>query len=559
MAEPTEVNHLTASQRDAVVEVHGAENVDVIPEDGDRFTVQIRFDDPPAASADPGWSTAQAMDQQDFHSKFGGQEWKYDANGVFLRGSATPEKSDGSPVTCSTIVSLYGREILKASHAHGIPPELIVMTIATESGANRSTDFSGPPTFRWEALVKVNDVTPRTVGDYSAGPMQTLATTARAVFRRIHPGQDPFAAAPAFATRPNPRPETNPLYDAGLSIDLGTAVLKENLPRTGFDPILVAACYNHGSIGRGDGNPWHLFTAGDHLNRASQWYGDACAVIGKLRKGGPLDSSSVQSPKLKVISTDPSGAASFEISKLTRETADSEAEFYRNSDATVQLVDDGDGLFTLQVQFSGAGPGLIEDGPDDATLPDRDGYVIVINRIRTEKRASTGAPGKIRTIGSYQAYFNRQKIAGLGGTTVEQHGPGDNSLNGRAHTSRIEAGSYPLFTHAGGVGSGGRVKYNTFEFSRIASVTARPWPALRVEHTSNRSGILIHCASGFMMTVGCINLGSNLQNASSNINFSDSRNRVIALITSMQQNLPDFPTEINRPILNAFLQIVGEP
>lgn len=181
MADPVEVNHWTAAQRDAVIAVHGAANVDVIPEDGGLFTVQIRFQDPPAAPADAGWSTAPAMDQQDFHSKFGGQQWRYDDTGVFLEGQTTPERSDGAPITCSTIVSLYEQQILAVSHELGIPPELIVMTIATETGANRGSNFTGAATFRWEPRVKVTDVNPPTLGDYSAGPMQTLATTARGV------------------------------------------------------------------------------------------------------------------------------------------------------------------------------------------------------------------------------------------------------------------------------------------------------------------------------------------------------------------------------------------
>jgi hypothetical protein len=61
------------------------------------------------------------------------------------------------------------------------------------------------------------------------------------------------------------------------------------------------------------------------------------------------------------------------------------------------------------------------------------------------------------------------------------------------------------------------------------------------------------------MSTGCINLASDLQSPASNINFSDSRNRVIALITSMQQKLDDFPTQNNEPIKKAFLQVIGDP
>jgi hypothetical protein len=553
MADPTEINRLTAAQRDAVIAVHGASNVDVIPEDGGFFTVQIRFDDPPAAQANPGWANAPAMDQQDFHSKFGGQQWKYDSTGVFLQGSAGPERSDGAPITCSTIVSLYGTQILAASRKHDVPPELIVMTIATEVGSNRGSEFTGAPTFRWEPRVLVRDVEPRRRGDYSAGPMQTLATTARSVFRKLNPGQDAFAIAPALATKPVPAPDANPLYDPGLSIDLGTAVIKENIRATGLDPILVAACYNHGSVGSSTDNPWHLFTAGDHLNRASQWYGDACAVIGPLRRGQSLDQNSVKSPKLNVMSIDSAGAGSFELSQLTRETVESEAEFYRDSGAGVDVIDDGNGLFTLRVQFQPSDPPIMP-GADELPKPGQDGYVIVINRLRTQRRA-----GAQRTIGTYQAYFDKQLIPGIGGIAVERQGPGDNTRAGRTSHARLAAGIYPLFTHASGVGPGGRVKYRTFGFSTAVNVASRPWPAVRVEHTESRQGILIHCASGFLMSIGCINLASELRTANSNINFSDSRTRVIGMIRSMQQNLAGFPTQNNAAIKDAFLKIIGEP
>lgn len=104
----------------------------------------------------------------------------------------------------------------------------------------------------------------------------------------------------------------------------------------------------------------------------------------------------------------------------------------------------------------------------DAT---RNGYVLVIDRVRIEKRASTGAQ---RTVGFYQAYFDRQKIADIAGIAVERPGPGDNTLSGRGHKARITEGLYPLFTHASGAGPGGRVKYRTFGFSKIANVASRP-------------------------------------------------------------------------------------
>lgn len=204
-------------------------------------------------------------------------------------------------------------------------------------------------------------------------------------------------------------------------------MIQGSLTRTGLDPILVAACYNHGSIGAGADNPWHLVTTGDHLNRASQWYGDACAVIGPLRKGQAMDADSVASPKVNVASTDPAGAGSFDLSQLTEETANSEAEFYRDSGATVNVLDDGHGFFTVRVQFQPSGGPAIGDGTTGSPGPGRNGYVVVVNRIRTERRAVTGAQ---RTIGVYQAYFDQKPIPGIGGLSVERPGPGDNTLSG---------------------------------------------------------------------------------------------------------------------------------
>lgn len=238
-----------------------------------------------AAATGLDWSLTPSPTSSNWHSQFGGQEWRHDANGVYLRTAAdTPLRTAGPPSTCSAIVNLYGQTIHKAALEHKIAPELIVMTIATEAAFAKKANFTGPSTFRWEALVQVNDVSPPTLGDYSAGPMQTLATTAREVIGRLglsYP--DPFAVAPYFEMRPVPAPATHPLYDAAPNIDIGSAEIRTRLSKTGFDPILVAAAYNAGSLRPTDENPWHLDTTGDHLNRAAAWYGDACFVLSALR------------------------------------------------------------------------------------------------------------------------------------------------------------------------------------------------------------------------------------------------------------------------------------
>jgi peptidoglycan L-alanyl-D-glutamate endopeptidase CwlK len=226
-----------------------------------------------------------ASGSQDWHSRFGGIEWRYDERGVYLRATAggrEPLRTPGEPLTCRAIWRLFAEHILAAARKYGVAPELIMMTIATETAFAVRYGFTGPHTFRWEPNVEVTDVNPPIYGDYSAGPMQTLATTARWIIRQQHLPYDPFVVAPVYRSRPSP-PETHPLYDPARNIDIGTAEIKQRWSATGDDPILVAAAFNAGGLYRNNQNQWHLRSYGDHLDRAAKWYGDACAVLAELR------------------------------------------------------------------------------------------------------------------------------------------------------------------------------------------------------------------------------------------------------------------------------------
>jgi hypothetical protein len=160
-----------------------------------------------------------------------------------------------------------------------------------------------------------------------------------------------------------------------------------------------------------------------------------------------------------------------------------------------------------------------------------------------------------RTVGVYQAYLDGQPIDGVKGFCVERQGPGDNSPTGVANQRRIAAGTYPLFTHA----SGGTNKYRTIGYRNPGAIGDRPWPCIGVEGTDSREGILIHCAQGYYMSIGCINLSDAVANAASNLDFAESRNRVIQLINSMTQRVTGFPAQNNARIPGATLIIRGEP
>ncbi|MFO8090180.1 MAG: D-alanyl-D-alanine carboxypeptidase family protein [Desulfatiglandaceae bacterium] len=217
----------------------------------------------------------------DWHNRFGGREWRYDSDGVYIQdyyGGRRPLRTPGEPSTCRKIWEIYGPSIVTACDRFHFSPALIMMTIATETAFARKADFTGPLTFRWEPHVEVKDVNPPRLGDYSVGPMQVLATTARWIVRVQGLDYEPFVVAPALEYRID-EPDRLPLYEPDISVMIGTAAIARRRSRTGDDPILVSAAYNAGGVYKSSKNPWCLRTYGDHLDRAAKWYGDACAVL----------------------------------------------------------------------------------------------------------------------------------------------------------------------------------------------------------------------------------------------------------------------------------------
>ncbi len=249
---------------------------------------------PPAAGLVPGRPplAAEAMERvaagdlpvpaaTDWHNKFGGQAWRHDENGVYLRsvdGGRSALRTPGEPETCRAIWRLFAQPILAASRKYQLPPALVMMTIATETAFARQAGFTGPLTFRWEPDAPVDDVNPPRVGDYSAGPMQLLASTSRWIIREQGLDYEPFVVGPALEYQLD-EPDHLPLYDPPTNIDIGAAAIAQRATRTGSDPILVAAAFNAGGLYKSQQNAWCLKTTGDHLERAARWYGDACSVL----------------------------------------------------------------------------------------------------------------------------------------------------------------------------------------------------------------------------------------------------------------------------------------
>jgi hypothetical protein len=158
-----------------------------------------------------------------------------------------------------------------------------------------------------------------------------------------------------------------------------------------------------------------------------------------------------------------------------------------------------------------------------------------------------------RTYGRYEVVVKGVAMNGLAGFMCESIGPGDNKKaeNGK----RVEAGTYPLWTQFG--------KYRSIGYSTDQTTAgAAAMPALLLSRTYKRSGILIHPAHPpnlFLSSVGCLNPTGSLTETQ-NIDFWDSRARVIALIESLRQFAPTaFAHEVMAPIEGASCVITGEP
>jgi hypothetical protein len=186
----------------------------------------------------------------------GGVQWRLSPGGIIVGDEATPRRSGGAPQTLTRIWTTFRAPIEKCAAAYGVPAELILATIATESGGNAQA-------LREEPGFTSDEATPHRV---SPGLMQTLISTAR-------------------ATLNDPSINRQKLLDPETSIRAGTAYIRQQARITNFDPPLVACAYNAGSCYPQDGaqNPWRLrqypIGTGKHADRFVEWFGDALVVL----------------------------------------------------------------------------------------------------------------------------------------------------------------------------------------------------------------------------------------------------------------------------------------
>jgi hypothetical protein len=194
----------------------------------------------------------------------GAYNWRVDGTGLHIN-DAPARGSGGSPATVRGIWEQFGPAITTWSTRLSVPAELIVATIGTESSGK-------PNAIRFEPRYTSDEATPSQV---SPGLMQTLISTARSVLA-------------------NPTIDRDWLLVPEHSIQAGTAYILQQSRQTGFDPPMVACCYNAGRIALEEGprNLWRMLQypvgTGDHCDRFVQWFNDAMTVFAELPQPPPV-------------------------------------------------------------------------------------------------------------------------------------------------------------------------------------------------------------------------------------------------------------------------------
>ena len=182
-------------------------------------------------------------------------QWRLKQKGVEIKESGFDRTSE-KPETVTQVWEQFGDAINRWSEEFGVPAELIVATICTET--------RGIPTaVREEPRYISDDATPDRV---SPGIMQTLISTARSAL------EDPGITREWLL---------NPFN----SIQAGTAYIASQWKSTYFDPPKVACAYNAGRIryNNSDNNRWKMLqypiNSSEHADRFVKWFNDFYSVL----------------------------------------------------------------------------------------------------------------------------------------------------------------------------------------------------------------------------------------------------------------------------------------
>ncbi|GGD60753.1 transglycosylase SLT domain-containing protein [Lacimicrobium alkaliphilum] len=183
------------------------------------------------------------------HGIFDSVSWRLTPQGLEVNGAVTG--SPGELITVPGVIAQFDPLIRQASIEFGVPYELILACICTESGGK-------PDVSREEPGFRSDSQTPHRV---SVELMQTLISTAREAL-------DSHAVSRTHLIRPD------------VSIRAGAAYIRQQYSMTQFDPPKVACAYNAGGIyqNRGSKNRWKMrqypVGMGTHADRFVMWFND---------------------------------------------------------------------------------------------------------------------------------------------------------------------------------------------------------------------------------------------------------------------------------------------
>ncbi len=184
--------------------------------------------------------------------------WQLTTEGIIIDNKRQPETSGGEPKTVRSVWQRFSAPLEEWSRSFGVPVELIIATICTETRGD-------PDAVREEPGYESDEKTPAKV---SPGLMQTLISTARRTL-----GDDTINRKWLL------KPEN--------SIRAGTAYIASQWTLTGFDPPKVACAYNAGSIyyNQSDANRWKMrqypINSSEHADRFVKWFNDCFVMFNK--------------------------------------------------------------------------------------------------------------------------------------------------------------------------------------------------------------------------------------------------------------------------------------
>lgn len=222
----------------------------------------------PPDMADPGALPQFRLDRDLLlpHRRFDGScVWCLTRSGLSIDG-APPQYTRGAPATVTRVWSDYGAAIEQWCRHYGVPVELVIATICTESSGDAAAA-------RLESGYTSDAATPHRT---SVGLMQTLISTARETL-----------AMPAI--------DRQWLLDPANSIRAGTSYIAQQARMTRYDPPVVACAYNAGAVYEQTGhrNRWKMrqfpIGTGHHADRFVLWLND-CFRVFESHGGAPESS-----------------------------------------------------------------------------------------------------------------------------------------------------------------------------------------------------------------------------------------------------------------------------